>query len=329
MKNILFISPDTFGYHKAISAAIAKKGFNPIWLNQLPSVGVASRVFFRLAPRIASHLATSYFLREIDKINNLHMILIIKGEGVSDVVLAHMRERYPEAKIIYYLWDSLANVSGAERKIGLCDAAYSFDPVDCEEIGGLKHLPLFHTKQPGPNNYRPGFAAFIGTLHSNRYQLIRKIANKVERITRITPFLYFYYPNATLLLILKLTKKTFRQVRWADIHFEPLDREQYGVMNSEAEIAIDICHPKQSGLTMRSIEALCEGKKLITNNKAVRRYALFQPDRCYVVDGELDADFEKFLNSPSQPQPAEVLAKYHIDSWLQPLLQGPAKQDTA
>ena len=320
MKNILFISPDTFGYYKAISAAIARRGFNPIWLNQLPSTSVASRVFFRLAPSVARRLATKHFARELSMIERVDQILIVKGEGVSDATIAGMRARYPEAKIVFYLWDSLANVSGADRKIELCDVAYSFDPVDCEKNEALEHLPLFHSKGPGSTTYKPGFAAFIGTLHGNRYQLIKALAEEIEKVTRITPFLYFYYPNRTLFSILKLTKKSFRKMRRSDVHFEPVPRDLYAAINSEAEIAIDICHPKQSGLTMRSIEALGDDKKLITNNKTVRRYDFYRPENYYIVDGKPGADFAAFLTSPYVPPPTETVAKYHIDSWLSTLL---------
>lgn len=320
MKNIVFISPDTFGYYKSISAAIARKGFNPIWLNQLPSTSVISRVFFRLAPSIARRLATGHFSKEFEKIEYVDQILIIKGEGVSEATIAGMRARYPNAKIVFYLWDSLANVPGADRKIRLCDAAYSFDPIDCDHTPGLEHLPLFHSKEPSTIGHQPCFAAFIGTLHSNRYQLIRTLAEEIEKITGLAPFLYFYYPNRTLLAILKLFKKSFRVVRWSDVHFEPLPSEQYAAINSKAEIVIDICHPNQSGLTMRSIEALGQGKKLITNNKTVRRYEFFQPENCYVVDREVGADFAEFLNNKKRPTPEQLIAKYHIDSWLDSLL---------
>ena len=320
MKTLLFISPDTFGYYKAISAAISRQGLYPVWLNQLPATGVLTRVFFRLVPGVARRLATPHFLRELDKIDHVDQILIIKGEGVSEEAIASMRARYPNAKIVFYLWDSLANVSGADRKIRLCDAAFSFDPVDCDSTEALEHLPLFHSKATEPATYKPGFAAFIGTLHSNRYQLIRALADEIERVTGIAPFLYFYYPNRTLFSFLKLIKKSFRHVQWSDVRFTPLDRNQYTKINSEAEIAIDVCHPKQSGLTMRSIEALGDGKKLITNNKTVRRYEFYRPENCYVIEGELGADFDKFLNSPYQPPQDEVVAKYHIDSWLQTLL---------
>lgn len=228
---------------------------------------------------------------------------------------------------MFYLWDSLANVAGADRKIELCDAAFSFDPVDCDNTDALNHLPLFHAKTAPTATYKPGFAAFIGTLHSNRYLLIRGLADDIKKGTGIAPFLYFYYPNRLLFSILKFVKASFRSVRRSDVHFTPLDRDQYTEILSKAEIAIDICHPKQSGLTMRSIEALGDGKKLITNNKMVRRYDFFRPENCYVIDGELGSDFDTFLNSPYEPPQNEIVAKYHIDTWLQTLLSAKTARD--
>lgn len=320
MKNVLFISPDTFGYYKAISAAIAQNGHNPIWLNQLPATTILARILFRLAPSIGHWWADRHFAKELDKLDRIDHILIIKGEGISEATIAQMRRRYPSARIVFYLWDSLANTPGAERKIQLCDASFSFDPVDCDRNKDLKHLPLFYSKKAGSTMHIPGYAAFIGTLHSDRYQLIKSLGEEIERITGIKPFLYFYYPNRKLFVVLKLLKKTFWKIRVSDLHYEPVPRERYEAIQSTAEIAIDICHPKQSGLTMRSIEALGAGKKLITNNKTVRRYDFFRPENCYVIDGQANEDFSYFLKSAYQPLAPETVARYHIDAWLQTLM---------
>lgn len=320
MPNILFVSPDTFGYHEAIAAAITRAGANPIWLNQLPSTSVVSRVYFRLAPNLARRFARGAFERQLDQIERVDQVLIIKGEGVSADTIATMRARYPGVRIVFYLWDSIANTPGAERKIELCDAALSFDPVDCDRIDALQHLPLFHSSDAVPAKPRHGFAAFIGTLHSNRYPLISSLGHEIEKRTGIPPFIYFYYPNKLLFSILRIINRKFRKVRAADVNYEPVPRDQYSAIQDEAEILIDICHPRQSGLTMRTIEALGSGKKLITNNQNIRRYDFFYPENVYVVDGALGEDFSDFLRVPYRPPSAEMVARYHIDSWLAALL---------
>lgn len=320
-RKVLLISPDAFGYYKTISMAIERKGFKPIWLNQLPAASIAARILFRLASRLGHRWADRHFAAELAKHDSIERILIIKGEGVSEATIAEMRARFPAAKIVFYLWDSLANIPSAARKLRLCDASFSFDPVDCDRVEGLEHLPLFFSERAGSSAHIPGYAGFIGTLHSNRYQLITSLGAEIERITGIKPFLYFYYPNRTLFAILRLVKKSFRKVRASDVHFEPVPREEYEDVQARTEIAIDICHPRQSGLTMRSVEALGAGKKLITNNKTVRRYEFFRPENCYVTEGAPDQAFVHFLTSAYQPLEPEVVEKYHIDSWLQTLLQ--------
>lgn len=320
MKDILFISPDLFGYYKAISAAISRSGRNPIWLNQLPATNVASRVLFRLAPGIASRFATGHFSRELSKIGDVEQILIIKGEGVSKATIAEMRTRFPKARIVFYLWDSLVNTPGAEEKYKLCDAAFSFDLRDCDSRLDLNHLPLFHSKSEQETSIKPGFAAFVGTLHSNRYPLIQSLGEEIEKITGIAPFLYFHYPNRWLFKVLKVLKKSFRMVSEDELHFVPLPRDQFLKIDAEAQIAIDITHPKQSGLTMRTIEALGSGKKLITNNKTVQRYDFYTPENCYVTKDRDRAGLVDFLESNYQTPPRDLVEKYHIDSWLRMLL---------
>lgn len=320
MNNILFISPDTFGYYRRIEAAISRTGACPIWLNQLPSTSIASRVLFRIFPRLAPRAAQEFFERQLDKIPSVQQILIIKGEGISEAIIKSMRLRYPDARIVLYLWDSIANTPGAERKIELCDLAFSFDPVDCERIGALRHLPLFHSSDREPTASVPGFAAFIGTLHSDRYRLIRSIGNKIKHITGVPPFIYFYYPNRALFYVNKIINPSFRRVKPTDVNFRPVPRDQYTAIEADAQILIDICHPKQSGLTMRTIEAVGGGKKLITNNPNIRGYDFFCADNIYVVESEPGKDFESFLDKPHRPLSPALVARYHIDSWVRTLL---------
>lgn len=321
MKNIILISPDTFGYYKEISKAISRKGFNPIWLNQLPTTSTLGRIIFRLFPRIVQPWADKHFTKELKKFNNIERIIIIKGEGISEALISKMREFHSDAKIILYLWDSLANTPGANSKIHLCDASFSFDPIDCEFNKKLEHLPLFYSKKCESNSNIPGSSAFIGTLHSNRYNLIKELASDIEKITKIKSFLYFYHPNKMLFLIMKIMKKSFRKINTSEIHFKPIPRDQFEKVQSTSEIAIDICHPKQSGLTMRSIEALGAGKKLITNNKSIKKYDFYQPENHYVIDNNSKEEFSYFLKSKYQSSKSSILEKYYIDVWLLTLLK--------
>lgn len=321
-RRILIIAPDTFGYYRDIMKACIRIGIAPIWMNQIPGTGVFTRILYRLAPALGYPWANRYFGKELRNYERFDYILIIKGEGVSASAIKNMRVRYPNAKIIYYLWDSLRNVKGAIERIELCDLAYSFDPADCETTANLVHIPDFYSEEGILRAKVPGLAVFIGTLHGNRYEEVQAIGSRIQNETGVKPFLYYYYPNKLLFAVLKLLRRKFRTIPFGNIHFTPLDRKEYQEMLEKAGIVIEICHKDQTGLTMRSLEALGAGAKLITNNRIIRQYDFYRADNCYVIDGILDEGFSRFVKSNYQALNPELVKKYHIDSWLRTLLGG-------
>ena len=57
-----------------------------------------------------------------------------------------LREAYPEAKMILYFWDSVANVPDGEKKIALYDRVLTFDPDDSIKYN-LPFLPVPYGKE--------------------------------------------------------------------------------------------------------------------------------------------------------------------------------------
>ena len=63
-------------------------------------------------------------------------------------------------------------------------------------------------------------------------------------------------------------------------------------MSSRA--VLDVTHPRQCGLTMRTLETLGASKKLVTTNTAVRGYDFYDPTNIAVIDRRspiIDPDF--------------------------------------
>ncbi|MCV4677987.1 hypothetical protein OFC08_34485, partial [Escherichia coli] len=57
-----------------------------------------------------------------------------------------------------------------------------------------------------------------------------------------------------------------------DVEFEPLSQSEVVEMMKCSEIIIDIHHPRQRGLTMRTIECIGLNKKIITTNEDIKKY---------------------------------------------------------
>ena len=90
-------------------------------------------------------------------------------------------------------------------------------------------------------------------------------------------------------------------------------------MNSE--IIIDIEHPDQSGLTIRTLEVLAAGKKLVTTNRDVINYDFYQYGNVYVIDRLNPKVPQDFIKKPFNPYPSSILNSYSIDNWLVDVLE--------
>jgi hypothetical protein len=132
--------------------------------------------------------------------------------------------------------------------------------------------------------------------------------------------LFLYCQSKWYYYFRKLTDSTFRRARRSEISFTALSKESIFTIFSESNCIIDIQHPNQSGLTMRTLEAVGARKKIITTNPNVMRYDIYDPANIQVVDRlnpEVDA---RFFHTAYVKLPDEVYQKYAIENFLLDLL---------
>lgn len=324
MKALLF-SPDTFGYYKKIIDVMKLKGHSVDWINHIYVKSNFDRVKSRLMPSLTSKLTEKYFINEINWQGDYELIIVIKGEGLSESLLDKMKQSFSKAKFVYYSWDSLCNVKGAKGKFKYFDAIKSFDRIDCQNIENLEYLPLFYSKEysrkvsrDADNKYS---AAFIGTLHSNRFSDVLGMASLVEKNLNKPAFTFFYYPSKPVFKVLKVINKTFRKIPTEEVSFEKLSVQAASDVMCDSEVIIDYGHPDQTGLTMRTIETLGINKKLITNNKLVMEEPFYKTENIFVIGQQDEQELAEFLILPYVPVSNEVYQSYAIENWVERLIQ--------
>lgn len=324
MKVLLF-SPDTFGYYKKIINVLESKGHSVNWINHIYVKSNFDRVKSRLMPSLTSKLTEKHFINEINWQGDYELIIVIKGEGLSECLLDKMKQGFSKAKFVYYSWDSLSNVKGVKGKFKYFDAIKSFDRIDCQNIENLKYLPLFYSREysrkvsrVSENKYS---AAFVGTLHSNRFSDVLGMASLVEKNLNKPAYTFFYYPSKPVFKVLKVINKTFRKIPIEEVSFDKLSVQAVSDVMCDSEVIIDYGHPDQTGLTMRTIETLGINKKLITNNKLVMEEPFYKTENIFVIGQQNDQELAEFLTSPYVPVSNEIYQSYAIENWVERLIQ--------
>ena len=91
---------------------------------------------------------------------------------------------------------------------------------------------------------------------------------------------------------------------------------------AKSNVILDISHPGQSGLTMRTFEAIGAGKKLITTNADIKNYPFYNSNNIYVISRSQIILDRKFFFEKYNPLNQELYDKCSIDGWIEDIFFG-------
>jgi hypothetical protein len=315
----LLIAASFFGYAGEIKATLERRGRKVIWVEDRPATDTKTKLLLRLHPALIAHQAKVYFDRIIEQVRNqpITEVLIIKGEAVSVEALARLRRACPHARFTLYFWDSYRNMPpGSSDKVYYFDQAFSFDPEDVERDKRLSLRPLFYLDRfkQLPALKQDIDVLFLGTVHTDRYQVLKLLGRSLPSDMRFEMVLY--YPSQKLFGVRRLVDPRMWGAKREEFIFEPISGEQVTNLLARTRIAVDIERSVQSGFTIRTIEMLGASKKLITTNPRVKAADFYNPNNMAVIDRERPRLDELFLRRPYEPLPDAVLARYSLSGWV-------------
>jgi hypothetical protein len=323
-KRVLLFVNNLFGYEYEIKSKLEELGAIVDHFNERPSNSFLSKVLIRLNRNILGFYIDRYY-RKIYKQtihNNYNYVIVIKGESISISILTMFKTKHRNAKFVLYLWDSIKNNRNAISNYKYFDKVLSFDTNDVNEYGFM-FRPLFYVdsyKSIVPVKNSIYDALFVGTTHSDRYNFVKKIEKQLLDNNRKI-YCYFFLRNGIFYYINKFTKKTYQKAKKTDFHFKSLDKKILLYLIANSKCIIDIQHPNQIGLTIRTIEALGANKKLITTNTSIINYDFYNSNNILLVDRKSPIIDDSFFDSPFQAVNDEIYNKYSINTWIFDLIK--------
>lgn len=323
-KHVLFLSASLFGYQLEIKRTMESMGAIVDYFDERPANTFLVKAMIRINRNFLAAFIDKYHKRIIEQTheNQYDFIFITKGESISGDTIKMLRELHPKAKFVIYHWDSISNNKNAISTLPFFDKVFSFDKLDCANLS-LEFLPLFFLqeyKEVANSNIRREIdLLFIGTAHSDRYNLIQNIAQQFTK-RGLNHFFYIYFPSPILFYKMRLFGKSIKGTKKGDFQYKPLLKEQILEMYKRTNIVVDIQHPQQTGLTMRTIEVMGAARKLITTNTHITEYDFYDKNNILVVDREKPIVTDEFLNTPYKNIPLEIYEKYTIKSWVKSVL---------
>ena len=325
-KNILFFCVQTFNLEKDIIQQLEKHGAFVTYYDERPENNNFTKGMIRLKRGFLEKKINDYYTTILAEIKDkkFDFLFVNRGEVVTRDFMEKFIKLQPNCKRIFYTWDSIGNHSHCLGILDLFHKRFTFDQNDAKKYQ-LGFRPLYFT-----DRFREIYNSkiektidllFLGTAHSDRYIVSNNIAKWCE-IHELNAFNYYYMQGRLIYFFKKFFDRTFFKFDYKKLSFKSLSITEIVDFYAKSNVILDISHPGQSGLTMRTFEAIGAGKKLITTNLNIVNYPFYQVNNIYVINRdiiELDAEF---FTKEYQPLSTSLYEKCSIDGWIEDIFLG-------
>ena len=314
-KKILLFSQFFFGYENKIAEKMREFGAEVSLYDEMSVTKTIERAFLKISPRFFSVKTERYYFEilEKEKEKSYDYVLFIDCEMPTIKILKAYKKVFQNARFCLYMWDSLDNLIGVKEKIKYFDFVSTFDRKDAKDCK-IGFRPLFYADEYRGNNELELYdydLTFIGTIHSDRYAIIKNLMETTRKM-----FVYPFLQSRFIYYFYKITKTEFRNTHIDDFKFNKIDSKTLAKLVRGSRVVLDIQHPRQTGLTMRTIEMIGMKKKMVTTNEDIVNYDFYCEDNICIINRNNPVIPDVFFKTKYKEIPENVYEYYSIGQWI-------------
>ena len=322
-KKILFICVKWFNLEKEIINQLEKHGAEVTFFDERPANNNLTKGLLRIKRDILENRIQEYYSNILEKIKDVKFdfLFVNRGEVVPNSFLEKFILAQPDCQRIFYTWDSFDNLSHSLDILKYFHKKFTFDRADAKKHA-ITFRPLYFSdkflKVRTCNKVKEIDLLFLGTAHSDRYLISNGIADWCNS-NNLIAFNYYFMQGRLVYLYKKFFDKSFGVFDFKKLSFKSLSTEEVISFYERSDVILDISHPGQTGLTMRTFEAIGAGKKLLTTNKDICNYPFYNPNNISVIDRKRPQLSKHFFENKYQPLSEDMYYRCSIDGWLEDL----------
>jgi hypothetical protein len=320
-KKILFFSVQTFNLEVEIKNKLEELGAQVTYYDERPANTNFIKGIIRLKRTLIQNRINAYYkkiLLDTTKIQ-FDYLFVNRGEIVPAFFLEELKNTQPKCQFIFYTWDSISNQSHPINILHYFDRKFTFDSEDATKYK-INFRPLFfldgykNIKNLAPLQSKYNLL-FLGTAHSDRYRISTEVINYCNQ-NGLTSFCYYYMQGKLVYLYKKIFDKSFKDFDYKKLSFNSLTTQQILELYKDSDVILDINHPGQKGLTMRTFESIGSGKKIITTNSEIKKYCFYNPINIFVIDRNNIKIDKSFFDTYYENISMDTYNKMSIEGWV-------------
>jgi hypothetical protein len=239
-----------------------------------------------------------------ETIKNYDTIILFDSFLATDLP-EYIEEHAPQARLIVYYYNPWFNNYYLSEKARQKCEIWSFDKADCKEHHlQYNHQFYFYQAAEQPLDTRYASDVFFVGKDKGRLKFLQDLAKRFTG-TKIAAKI-FVVPDR---ISYDAETKKF-------LHPEPIPYEEVLKYNKNTSCLLEVVQEYQEGLTMRVVEAMFFGKKLITTNKRIAEYDFYDPRNVYIIGLDKRKLEDFVLDKTTAQWKKEIVHRYSFEDWL-------------
>jgi len=313
-KKVLFIGINYYAYIGRLCEAFESAGFD-VDYHEIEPVDFWAKTRKKLFPKAYWRKIARYHAGVIDRAAAIDydFVLFIQVHHLSHENMLRLRSTQKKARFVLYNWDSLST-HDYRPWLSYFDKVATFDPADSAAIG-VDYFPLFalddyfsavDRREKDVDIY---FVGAIGTFQ--RFDALKRLkAYCAER--RLSTFFHLKCSPVMMLRLLSsgryMRGMTFRSIGFSEII----------ALIERSKSVFDFANHRQSGHTLRFVENMCAGLKIVTENGRIEGEDFHRADRFFVLKDFNFDGIDRFVETPITSK--IDTEPFRIQSWVVRLL---------
>lgn len=247
-------------------------------------------IFFKLIYKFNIPLFFLFFDKWKKNLNKYKYVIIFDN-GYNKNITKYIKKKNKNIKIYFYFWNPITENKKSVFLDKNIDEIYSYSFEDCKKYNLQSNTQFYSKDVPLKKSNSENGILFVGT-DKGRKEKINELRIKLEKMNI----------NCNFMII--NSEKNF------------VSYSKYLDLISSSKAILDMINENVTGLTLRVMEAIFFGKKLISNNKDLINYDFYDSSRIFILDYDKLDKLDKFLKTDYKKMSDEILSKYDFEEWI-------------
>lgn len=299
--------------NKDLKVAIFKldsDDFEKYYNQQLSQYSCTVFPFSALLKKNTNNRKMNFSLRKILSLNLKEFDIVIVFEILKIIPIIRLKMK-PKAKLILWNWNKKTKeIARKEKLVSPFCETWTFDSNDAKEFGWRLNNQFYMPINVPTRQANLKKKAFCACLDKGRYLAIKSIRKLLMKNNVDCDFTVVKDGSSTY------AAQDLNWVKEKGISYKETLQHVF-----ESDILIDFVKPRQSGLTVRTMEALFYKKKIITNNLDIAKYPFYNENNILISNNLNEDVLKEFLHSDYVEINKEYLVPYTYNTWISNFLK--------